>query len=79
MSKIKAEYKGKGWAEARAKAQKYAERMTDEEDAALKQASETTEDLAASMQALCTVTLHTLLASVPKMPTHCRRRHEASC
>jgi uncharacterized DUF497 family protein/uncharacterized protein (DUF4415 family) len=33
--KSKNEYKGKGWAEARAKALKYAEGVTDEEDAAL--------------------------------------------
>jgi uncharacterized protein (DUF4415 family)/uncharacterized DUF497 family protein len=39
MSKIKDEYKGKGWAEARAKALKYADEMTDEEDAALTRAA----------------------------------------
>jgi len=39
MSKIKDEYKGRGWAEARVRALKYAERMTDEEDAALTRAA----------------------------------------
>jgi hypothetical protein len=39
MSKIKDEYKGKGWAEARARALKYAQGMTDEQDAALTRAA----------------------------------------
>ena len=38
MSKIKDEYKGKGWAEARAKALKYADEMTDENFAKMRPA-----------------------------------------
>lgn len=39
MSKIKAQYRGKGWAEARAKAVKSLEEISDEEDAELNRAA----------------------------------------